>query len=173
MIIKISGCILIFIACLLYGHSFKLYTKKRLASLENLLCCMQVLEREVRYSMSDIISSAQKMLKVAECDNALILGSFLKRASNSEGQALSDVWQENIESNSDVLCYEKTDLELLTRFGTVLGSADVQTQLKNIDVLCDGINESIDLTKSKTSRNDDVFAKLGIYVGALLVIFLI
>lgn len=173
MIIKISGCILIFIACLLYGHSFKLYTKRRLASLENLLCCMQVLEKEVRYSMSDIICCAQKMLKVANRDNTVILESFLKRAEDNEGQALSDIWQENILSNSGALCFDKADLDLLIRFGMVLGSADVQTQLKNIEMLSDGITGSIDLIKSKTGKNDEIFAKMGIYAGVLLVIFLI
>ncbi len=173
MIIKISGCILVFVSCLLFGHSFKLYTRKRLSSLENLLCCMQVLEREVRYSMSDIICATKQMLKVADFDNALILQSFLNSASNSEGQALSDVWRLNIENNFSNLFYEKSDIDLLIRFGTVLGSADVQTQLKNIDVLCEGIGESIDLIKNNTGKNDDVFAKLGIYLGALVVIFLI
>ncbi len=173
MVVKITGCILVFLSCMLFGNSFKLYTKKRIETLENLLYCMQVFEKEIRFSMSDIICASKQMLKVAEGDNAFIIKSFLDSASKSDGEALSSVWQKNIETNSSCFCYDKHDIDILLRFGTILGSADVEAQLKNIDVLCEGIRENINLINGKKVKNDEVFTKLGLYVGALIIVFLI
>ncbi len=173
MFIKLSGCVFIFFSSFLMGLSFKQYTKRRLLSLENMLHCMQLFETEIRFSVNDIISSTEKILEFAENDNAVIFNSFLNNAHSRDGRALSEVWKLTVEKVADCVCYNKEDLKVLMEFGAALGTGDVETQIKNINCLCGALRENIDFIKNKVIKNDDVYSKMGIYVGMLLIIFLI
>ena len=173
MLLKLSGCVLIFFSSFLFGRSFKVSTKRRLLSLENMLSCMQYFETEIRFSMNDIICATEKILKIAVSDNALLFKTFLDNAQNTDGRALSEIWKSTVEKTGDKLSYDKDDLKVITEFGTALGSGDVENQIKNVERLCLSLRENIDYVKNKASKSDDVFSKLGIYTGALLVIFLI
>jgi len=173
MILKLSGCVLIFFSSLLFGKTFKIATNTRLISLENMLSCMQYFENEIRFSVNDIICATQKMLKIANKDNTKLLKVFLDNAQQSNGRALSEIWKNSVENVGDKLSYNKDDLKVISEFGTALGSGDTTNQLKNIEMFCVSVKENIDCIKTKVSKNDDLFSKLGIYIGVLLVIFLI
>ena len=170
---KFAGCALVCVSSSLIGLSFKFRTRKRVDSLKNMLHCMRVFENEIRYAGCDIFCATEKMLKLANCDNSKVFNTFLECASSSDGLALSEVWQSAISKIDNCVFYEKEDLKCFKEFGAILGSGDVDTQLKNIDAFNLSINENINLIKNKVCKSDEIYSKLGIYIGIIIAVLLI
>lgn len=173
MFVKVIGCTLVLMSCSMLGYSCKFKSQRKLMALENIIACMQIFETEIRCCMSDILSATKKMLTVSCADNTLLFEGFLDKAQKSDGIPLSEVWKANINSSTLNCCYNDKELELFSQFGSVLGSGDVETQLNNINIFCARITDRINSLKEKNKKSDDVLAKMGIYAGILLVIFLI
>ena len=173
MYFKAIGCILILLSSVLLGYSFKLQTQRTLSAYENLLLCMQVFERDIRHSLNDIMTITTQVTGMATDANLLLFETFLEKAKAADGKPLSEIWRDAVCQCSAKWCYDKGDTDIFLDFGSILGSGDIETQIKNINKFCSNANERITHLKSKKIKSDEVFAKLGIYMGVLLIIFLI
>ncbi len=173
MYLKLIGCVLILFSSAFLGYSFKLHTQRTLSSYENLLLCMQVFEREISHTLNDILTITAQVADIAIDANLMLFENFLSKAKESNGKPLSAIWRENVCDCSKEWCYDKEDTNIFLDFGSILGSGDADTQIKNINKFCVKIEERISYLKNKKNKNDEIFAKLGIYIGVLLIIFLI
>lgn len=171
--LKIAGCILVFFSCFTIGMGFKKRKCQRIFELENLISCMNILENEMRYSMSDIEKSFVKMAETASIQNKNIFLSCCEILNHSNGTTLSSIWNEVLSKYKNNSCYTKEDINLILEFGNVLGAGDVETQLKNIEFFKINLSNNIETAKAKFQKNGDLSLKMGIYIGALIVIFFI
>ncbi len=173
MYLKSIGSVLILFSSVFLGYSFKLQTQRTLDAYENLLLCMQMFERDIRHSLNDIITITTQVANIAIDANLVLFKTFLAKADIADGKPLSAIWRDAVCDCSKEWCYNKEDVNIFFDFGSFLGSGDVDTQIKNINKFCDKVNERIAYLKNKKIKSDEVFAKLGIYIGVLLIIFLI
>ena len=173
MYLKSIGCVLILFSSVFLGYSFKLQTQRTLSAYENLLLCMQMFERDIRHSLNDILTITSQVAGIATDANLLLFKTFLSKAEAADGKPLSAIWCDAVCECSGKWCYDKEDADIFLEFGSILGSGDVGTQIKNINKFCDKVNERTNHLKNKKLKSDEVFAKLGIYMGVLLIIFLI
>lgn len=173
MYIKIFGCMVIFCSCALIGYSFRLKQETHIYELENFRQCMQIFEKNIRYSMSDIMSATTSMLDTASIQNRRILQCFLNKSEHSDGHPLSEIWKQSIRKAGVDSCYDKDDLEVFAQFGNVLGSGDIETQTKNIDIFMMKLAEKIETLKQALDKSGNIFAKMGIYAGIMIIVLVI
>jgi len=173
MYLKLIGCILILFSSMFLGYSFKLHSRRTLAAYENLLLCMQVFERDINNCSHDILAITTQLTNIATDANLLLFKNFVSKAKEGDGKPLSAIWRDAVHDCTKQWCYGKEDTDIFLDFGSILGSGNADTQIKNIHRFCDKINERMSYFKNNKNKSDEVLAKLGIYMGILLIIFLI
>ena len=173
LFLKITGSFLVLISCTLLGYSFKFENGNKMKSFENLSLCLKLFETEIRCNLTDIITATKKVIEISDKNNSFIFKTFLDNAKHSEGKPMSEIWAESVKQCEGLTIYNKKDLNIFLKFGTILGSGDVHTQVENIDAFMKNADDEFEEIKSKTRKTDDICAKLGIYAGVLIVIFLI
>ena len=171
--VKLFGSALVIISCMLFGISAKLRIKSRLENLRNLLSCIQIFENEIRYNISDIIHIIPKIKDVANSVNSKLFSGLIINDRRKSDIPLSKLWAQTVEESLKNSYYEKNDKEILVQFGNVLGCGDVDTQLKNLDFFRTNVSELITICEKKANKNGDLYSKVGMYVGAVIVILLI
>ncbi len=164
---------MIFISCTLFGFVMKLKIESRLNNLKNIQLCTQIFESEIRYNMSDAIHIIQKASDVSNEANRKLFANILSDNHNNPNTPLSKIWVKVVNENYRDLEYTKKDREALAEFGNILGSGNVETQLKNIDVFRNKISDLIQESENKTLRDGSFYSKAGIYLGVIIVILLI
>lgn len=173
MYVKLFGCMMIFCSCALLGYSFTLKLETHINELENFRQCMQIFEKDIRYSMNDIIIATKSMLSTASIQNCRILKCFLKNSELSDGRPLSETWKNSIHESGADSCYDKDDLEVFAQFGNVLGSGDVETQTKNIEIFMMNLTDKIESLKQALDKSGNISAKIGVYAGIIIIVFVI
>jgi len=139
--------------------------------LENFLACLDILNREINYSMYDVVKSFETACEYASKYNKNIFLGFIKSYKNSDGETISDVWNKYIDSMPDTEVYDNDDINVFRSFGNLLGSGDTEIQNNNINKLKLAINERITSAKDKSEKVSSL-SKIGIYVGLIIVVLL-
>lgn len=171
--IKLLSYIVIIFSCSMIGFSAKFASLSRLKDLENMKSCIQIFENEIRYNISDIIEAAKKIFAVAKGVNIKIFDVLIENDKMKTGIPLSEAWERGVRTAICQSNYSKSDVDAIVKFGNVLGSGDVNTQLKNLEFFCDNIDRCIDECREKNKKNADLYSKVGIYAGIVIVILLI
>lgn len=170
--LKIIGVILVCTSCTAIGYIIKLKYKQRLKNLENFKNIIKIFENEIRCSSREICDAAKKASLTAQGTNDDIFTAFCNNLCNSNGSPLSEIWRKSVSDNSAESAYTKEDIEMLKSFGDVLGSGDVQTQLKNIENLFTSIEEKTINAGDNLKKNGSIVSKIGIYAGVLISVIL-
>ncbi len=172
MFLKIIGASIIILSSSLIGITVKQRHKILISELDNLMSCLRIIKQEISLSLSDITSIFEKRLSYASGQNYIIFDNFIRKAKNSNGDALSDTWTNSLREVQANLLYCKEDLLIITELGSLLGAGDSNTQNDNIINIENKLQERIKIYNSKTEKTD-ISSKLGIYAGIVIVILLI
>jgi len=171
--IKIFGCILVLSSCTLLGYCIKLKMESRYNNLENILSCIQFFENEIRYNMNDIMSISEKIGNVATGVNLNLFNKLISNHKSNPGIPLSVIWSETVEEICGKSNYDKKDIDMISKFGNILGSGDVDTQLKNLDIFQKNITSRVAECEKRNNKDCKLYSKAGIYIGTIIIILLI
>lgn len=171
--IKTSGLFLVFISCFFIGLRNKKRKQIRINELENMLSCIKVFDNEIRYSLNDIEQSFSKMSVISAGVNHNIFNDVCMAIKNNCAIPVSQIWRESTVKRKEESCYNDDDIKILLEFGHVLGAGDVDTQMKNIEDFKNNLSTNINSAKLKYKETGDLYLKLGVYAGVMLVIFFI
>lgn len=164
---------MIIFSCFMLGLRTKKCRFLRVDELENLFSCMTVLEKEISYSLCEIEPAMKKLIEYSIYTNKEIFTGVQKKLELSEGKPLSQIWRDVVNECRSSGCYLKEDIEVINQFGNVLGSGDVDTQIKNIDIFKTKLKEKIESAKQTAEKTGNLSFKIGLYAGIGLVIFII
>ncbi len=173
MILKTVLSIMVLISCAYFGHLLKMKSDMHLNDLNNLLLCLQVLETEIRYSMNDIPDAAIRVSKIASGINKKIFELFAENINKFSDVPLSEIWTNTVNKICTDSIYGKNDIDALNTFGYVLGSGDLDTQLKNIEIFRVKTENCINDLKNEKDKKDPIYSKLFFYLGILAVIIVV
>jgi len=134
--------------------------------------CLQVIENEIRYSVSNLETAVGKAVPYSDDINKVLFEKFLDKLSNSDGQPLSQLWDETLRNINNSGVYEESDLAVFKNFGNVLGCGDIETQTKNIDLFNTQLTAQLESANENLKNKGHILGKLGIYAGLLTVIIL-
>ncbi len=167
------GCILVFSACVLCGHTLKQKISMRINELENMISCISIVENETRVFMSDFITAATKTLKVAENSNLKLFNKIIENVQLNTGQPISEIWKQAVQSVFEGSCYTNDDINLFIQFGNVLGNGDSQSQIENLIFFKTELIKQLNETKEVDDKKGVLFEKIGVYTGVIAVVLLI
>ena len=173
MILKIVGMFLITFSCGTYGYLIKYKHIVRVRGIENFLLCFDILSSEITINSNTICNSFIKVINYADEYNRTLFNKTLELYNDSDGDTISCIWETVInETFIRDKIYSSEDVDVLKKFGTLLGCGDINLQKDNIDNVKLLLNKHLTDAKLKNDKVNNT-AKLGLYIGIIISVVLI
>ncbi len=170
LLIKLAGAIIVIFSCGVCGFAIRYGYSKRIKLLENMNSCLCVIENEIRYMQNDIEKVILKTIPVSEDLNKHIFNVFLDKLKKSDGEQLSSIWADAVESIKNYSYYIRSDIVTLKKFGNILGCGDIDTQMNNISNFRLLITRQFEAATENYKRIGEHSGKIGVYAGVLVAI---
>ena len=154
--LKLLLCVVIVLCSTLVGFSYstKLFTRKKV--LESFVLELKNAKTKMRYSSNELY-------KIFE--NNFMNYNFY------ENIPFDMQWNDMLKDYSKVLT--KTDIDLLSNFGKILGTSDLNGEISNIDMHINLINAQILHSQKCIESKSKVYRTLGLSSGLAVAIILI
>ena len=158
MFVRLSGALLIIISCAGFGYCINLRNKIKINELNNFKQCLNCLENEMCVSYKTLQEALDEAFKQASTLNKYFLKKFLNVKNEAE---LPD---SNI--------YNSKDLCVLKELHSITGCENTEVLKQNFAIIRDNLDELIS-TFNDNIKNKSLLGKLAIYIGFIIVVFLI
>ena len=158
MFVRLSGALLIIISCAGFGYCINLRNKIKINELNNFKQCLNCLENEMCVSYKTLQEALDEAFKLASTLNKYFLKKFLNVKNEAE---LPD---SNI--------YNSKDLCVLKELHSITGCENTEALKQNFAIIRDNLDELIS-TFNDNIKNKSLLGKLAIYIGFIIVVFLI
>ncbi len=172
MFLKITGSLIVLVACTMGGFAFAYGFSRRpkeLRYLQNMLC---IFENEVRYLSSPVIEAFERIASKNSSNVSLFFAETASLLRNSPGLSASEAWSRAVKNNSGRTALDSNDTDILEGFGRTLGSSDMEGQLNSIRLTVKRIKEQERQAESKRLKSEAMYRKLGILLGLAIVVVL-
>jgi len=172
MMLKIIGSVLVIGASTFLGLIFSKNCAKRPYELRTLGIMLQALENELVY-LSNVLSDAfKKISKLSDDAVSEIFRDAARRLEESPGTGAADAWKKAIKANIKNTSLDKEDEEVLLSFGKMLGSTDIEGQVKNIRLTLEHLKMQELKAEEKRKSNVPLYRNLGLLLGIAIVLLL-
>lgn len=158
MFVRLSGALLIIISCAGFGYCINLRNKIKINELNNFKQCLNCLENEMCVSYKTLQEALDEAFKQASTLNKY----FLKKILNDKNEA--ELPDSNI--------YNSKDLSVLKELHSITGCENTEALKQNFAIIRDNLDELIS-TFNDNIKNKSLLGKLAIYIGFIIVVFLI
>ena len=132
MLLKIVGSLIVFISSSLLGYMYSRKCSERPKDLRTLQGLLQMFENEISF-LSNVLTKA--FLKIYRCNDSGVsafFGHTVEILNSDAGINARDAWTKAVRENINKTALNSEDEEILISFGKLLGSSDVEGQIKNI-----------------------------------------
>ena len=172
MLLKITGMIIVIIACGMLGYSLCDDYIQRIHCVEAMKKALIILRGEIKHNNSSICEALEN---ITVRNNYII--HFLKTVVKEytvKGISLWEAWE-----NSIIDCFEKKsplrkeEIRIIKDFGIHLGTTDRETQLKNIDECVNEMEVCILNLKREKKEKCKLYKILGVLSGVFISIILL
>ena len=101
-----------------------------------------------------------------------IPGKIFKLASNNmKLVAAGDAW--NMAIDTDILCINEEDKNILKNLSKLLGQTDLEGQLNQIELTSAFLDKQIEKAEKEKLKNEKMYRTLGMIIGLAIVIILL
>ncbi|MDP4093543.1 MAG: stage III sporulation protein SpoIIIAB [Bacillota bacterium] len=173
MLLKLLGGLIVISASCLMGYAFARDCARRPKELRLLQVLLQMLENEISF-LSNLLTDS--MDKISYGHNGGVYDIFRGAANNlrkDEGHNAFEAWEMSVKNNIYKTGLNKEDEEILLSFGKMLGSSDVEGQLKNIKLTVNQLKVQEKKAEEARQKNEKMYKSLGFLGGLAVVIILI
>jgi len=170
---KILGSVIILVSSTLVGLLVANKYKIRVKQLKDIRGNFQIIETEIFYTATPIIEVMEKISKQARQPLCKIYDDIAKKLKKREGESLGDIWKNAFERRKEYTCFTKEDLETINFFGSILGTTDRQSQVKNAKLVQSQLMKLEEHAEKDYIKNEKLFRNLGILLGLAIVIILL
>lgn len=170
MLLKIVGSFIVFISCSLLGYTHAKTYAKRPEELKVLQTLLQIFENEISF-LSNVLKDAFE--KVASCTDSSVAVFFEVAVENlSDGLCASEAWTKAVKENIYKTNLNSEDENIIISFGKMLGSSDLEGQIKNIRLTVNQLKIQEQKAEELRSKNERMYKNLGILGGLAIIILL-
>ena len=169
--VKITGTLMISLACAATGLLFSNRLSTRVNSLETLVSFFTSLLNQMRYSAAPLYD----LLKLLSSQPEHHTLFFPRRCIElcEEGMLLPDALKKAIKESQKQLQLQDDDVELLIHFGESLGTTDIEGQLSSILLYQNLLSEHLKQAYEQKQTNGKLYRRLGLLGGIGLSLFLL
>lgn len=170
MLLKVIGSLIVLIASSLLGFSHAKTYAKRPVELKVLQSLLQIFENEISF-LSNVLEDA--FLKVNKCSDSNVAAFFEGAAANlNEGFCADEAWEKAVKDNIRKTNLNKEDESIIISFGKMLGSSDLEGQIKNIHLTVNLLKIQEQKAEELKAKNESMYKNLGILGGVAIIILL-
>jgi len=173
MILKLIGSILVLAASAFLGYVLSRDFKRRPQELRELQGLLMMLENEINY-LSNVLSDAFE--RISRSSKSPV-GDFFRRTldylKENRTMTASEAWEASVRDVVKRTALNGEDEEILVSFGKMLGSSDLEGQLKNIKLAVSQLALQEKKAEENRARNEVMYRQLGILGGVAVIIILL
>lgn len=168
---KILGCILIFIGSTCIGTLKAATYRDRRAELEDTLELIRLLQMEITYRKDSLQKSFMKTASLKDCWFSQLLKGCCEELSNNE--SLVKAWEISLNKNMQNCPLYHSDLVIIKDISMGIGRSDIEGQKKVFEPALIRIQSALSESKEMERRQGRMYRSLGISVGILIFILFI
>ncbi len=173
MLFKLAGSLIVILSCTFLGFILSRDCRKRPQQLRELQSMLQMFENQISY-LSDVITEAfERICRVGHSETAVLFTKTVELLREERGVNASQAWETAVRQNIRKTSLNREDEEVLVSFGKMLGSSDLEGQLKNIRLTLGQLKMQEEKAEESRSRNENMYRSLGILGGIAVVIVLL
>lgn len=170
MLLKIIGSLIVLISSSLLGFSHAKTYAKRPIELKVLQTLLQIFENEISF-LSNVLEDA--FMKVSRCSDSKVAAFFEGAAKNlNEGFCASEAWEMAVRDNIKNTSLNSEDEGIIISFGKILGSSDLEGQIKNIHLTLNLLKIQEQKAEELKAKNESMYKNLGVLGGLAIIILL-
>lgn len=170
LLLKTVGCIIIFTASALLGYVLSRDCARRPQELRELQLMLQMLENEISYLSNIITESFDRIHRSIKSTTGRIFFDTSGYLKEGKGIGACEAWEKAIKNNIGFTSLNSEDEEILISFGKMLGSSDLEGQLKNIKLALGQLKLQEKKAEELKIKNERMFKSLGILGGLAIVV---
>ena len=169
---KMAGALLIIGMTSIWGILKAENTKRQLENMKELQRIISMIQSEIRYSKAFLGEIFENIGQgVREPFRSWLLE--MSRQTNSfTGKSLGDIWQSSVEINLDALGFPVYIFESLKQLGNQLGYADVQVQMRLLDLYQEHLERTIREMHDQVQTKVRLYHCLGVMSGLFVAVLL-
>lgn len=170
MLLKIVGSLIVLISCSLLGYSHAKTYAKRPEELKVLQTLFQIFENEISF-LSNVLEEA--FLKVCSCTDSDVTIFFEATIKNLKGGFCAyEAWTKAVKENISRTNLNSEDEGIIISFGKMLGSSDLEGQVKNIRLTVNQLKIQEQKAEDLKDKNESMFKNLGVLGGLAIIVLL-
>lgn len=172
MLFKFGGSLIVICSCTFLGYILSTDCRKRPQQLRELQGMLQMFENQISY-LSDILTEAfERIGRVCKSETGIIFLKTVEILKENRNLSASQAWELAVWQNIKRTALDREDEEILITFGKMLGSTDLDGQIKNIRLTLQQLKNQEIKAEEKRSKNEKMYRSLGILGGIAVVIVL-
>ena len=169
--LKIAGCIIIFICSFALGNIKALSLKERRTELENILELIKLMELEITYRKEPLIKTFKRTSALKNC----WFGSVLEECSDMliKKASLNEAWETAIGKRGELSPLEAEDIAALKDLVLGLGKSDADGQKKILVPVAARLESNMKKAEEREEKLGRMYKALGTAAGIVIVIMII
>lgn len=172
MIFKLLGSIVVLFSSGFLGYVLSTDCKKRPQQLRELQGLLQIFENRISY-LADIVTEAfDKIYSCTRSEAAIFFLAASEKLKADRGTGAAAAWEAAVRENIKKTSLNREDEEILAAFGKMLGSSDLEGQVKNIRLTVNQLRMQEEKAEQARIKNEGMYRSLGILGGLAVVIVL-
>lgn len=172
MAVKLFGCLIVFISSSLLGCIYSSKCSKRPNELRALQGMLQMFENEISFLSNKLTDAFYKIHNQNNCSISNFFKIAVELLENKPGISAFEAWKTAVNSNIINTSLDKEDKEIIISFGKMLGSSDLEGQIKNIRLTLNQLKLQEQKAEEFRKKNEAMYRNLGILGGLAIIIIL-
>lgn len=173
MLFKIAGSIIVILSCTFLGCILSADCKRRPRQLRELQSMLQMFENQISYLSDVIVEAFERISKVGCNETCIFFSRTVEILKEERSISASQAWEKAVRQNIRKTSLNQEDEEVLLGFGRILGSSDLEGQIKNIRLTLGQLKLQEGKAEDSRSKNENMYRSLGILGGIAVVIVLL
>lgn len=171
--LKMTGAVMILVACCGMGFGKAMEYKKRIRDLLILKKLLLMLRGEIKYARTPLAEAFTTIGRKMEN----VFGEFLLKVSNQmneqQGETFLQIWESNLDATLTKSALLKEDRQQLKRLGNQLGYLDKEMQISTIDFQVEQLEVLVKKLEEEQGKRSRVCNCLGVFAGVMLNLILL
>jgi stage III sporulation protein AB len=173
MLFKIVGSLVVVLSCSFLGFILSRDCSRRPQQLRELQTLLQMFENQINYLSDVLIEAFERVSRVGNSETGSIFGRAAEILGNEGAQSAASAWEQAVRQGIRRTALNREDEEVLIGFGKMLGSTDLDGQIKNIRLTMEALRMQEKKAEESRIKNETMYKSLGILGGIAVVIVLL
>ena len=173
MLFKITGSIIVLLSSSFIGMILSRDCIRRPAQLRELQGILQMLENQISYLCDVIVEAFEKISRAGGAQTSIFFTRTVEILKEEKTITAAEAWERAVTQCIHRTALNKEDQEILSSFGRLLGSTDIEGQIGNIRLTIGQLKLQEKKAEDSRKKNESMYRSLGILGGLAVVTLLL